>query len=175
MEPVESETKIPGKQKRCGGNEMSNKIDRIKVLKSGLMAGVAEMHEQKILLDRAGGSLAAYLAAIRSVPMLSRAQEIEWAKMRETAESSRLGHVLSNRLALAQVLRLGERVFADEIAIEQVVDELNDLCTADLCTSEERIARARVDFLCGIASLGRGRRRWTRPGGCSEGQTMKRL
>ncbi len=108
--------------------------------------------QQDTSFNRDGGALALYRMEIRSLPPLTQAQEIEWAKKREKAESSKLDHVLSTRLAIVHVLRLGEKVLDGDTAIEQVVDELNDFSDADPF-GENRIARTREDFLRRIMSL----------------------
>src|SRR5688572_11857146 len=113
------------------------------------MSRKIEMHEQKTPFERDGGSLTLYRVAIRSLPMLSHAEEIAWSKKREKAESSRLDHVLSNRLAITYVVRLGAKVLGGEIAIEQVLGELNDRCQAE---PSGRLA-ARESFLRRIEPL----------------------
>src|SRR5687768_18026629 len=110
------------------------------------MSRKIEMHEQKTPFERDAGSLTLYRVAIRSLPMLSHAEEIAWSKKREKAESSRLDHVLSNRLAITYVVRLGAKVLGGEIAIEQVLlGELNDPCQAEPFR-EAGIVAARESF-----------------------------
>ena len=116
------------------------------------MSRKIEMHEQKTPFERDGGSLTLYRVAIRSLPMLSHAEEIAWSKKREKAESSRLDHVLSNRLAITYAVRLGAKVLGGEIAIEQVLGELNDPCQAEPFR-EAGIVAARESFLRRIEPL----------------------
>ena len=90
--------------------------------------------------------LARYLSEIRAIPMISHAQELAWAEQREKGEALKLDHVLSNRLAVDFFLQLGEKVLCDEIALEEVIDGINDSWPADDSNSQERLARARQEF-----------------------------
>jgi RNA polymerase sigma factor (sigma-70 family) len=91
-------------------------------------------------------ALAIYLKEIRGVPLLPHAQELELAKTKVKAESLALNHLFSTRLALAHVLRLGEKLLREEITLDQIVafdDEGVPGCDA----SGARYARARAMFM----------------------------
>ena len=102
-------------------DDTSGAIDSGKVVENQIApADWVEIQEQSNSRGCDGVSLTLYLRQVREVPTLSRAQEIEWAKKREMGESVKLNHLLSNRLALDHVLRLGAKVLGNELAVEQV-------------------------------------------------------
>ena len=100
-------------------------------------------------------SLSLYLKEVRAIPLIAATEEIELAKTREEGEMLALEHILSNRVALDHALGLGERLRHNEIAIEQVIDAIDDRCPAELGHSGENTGRARRDFLDRVESLRR--------------------
>jgi RNA polymerase primary sigma factor len=106
----------------------------------------AKIEHQNGAPDAFHAPLARYLSEIRAIPMISHAQELAWAEQREKGEALKLDHVLSNRVAVDFFLQLGEKVLCDEIALEEVIDGINDAWPADDSNSQERLARAREEF-----------------------------
>jgi RNA polymerase sigma factor (sigma-70 family) len=104
--------------------------------------------------DSLGTPIALYLKDIRAFSALSAAQERDLAKMRDDSEALKLDHILSNRLALDYVLRLGEMVSRDEIRIDQVIDDMGDSVFGGVDLAA-RAGHARSNFLARIAVLRR--------------------
>ncbi len=93
-----------------------------------------------------GASLTFYLKEIRAIPLLVHEQEGALAKRREEGESLALDHILSTRLALDHVLRLGERIRRGEAQIEDVINAIPDACSAVGSEKEAKHSRLRDDF-----------------------------
>lgn len=93
-----------------------------------------------------GASLTFYLKEIRAIPLLLHEHEVALAKRREEGESLALDHILSTRLALDHVLRLGERILDGEAEIEDVIDAIPDASAAVGLEKEANNSRVRDDF-----------------------------
>jgi RNA polymerase primary sigma factor len=94
-----------------------------------------------------GESLTLYLRELRAIPMLAHAQEIELARAREEGESLALNQLLSTRLALNHVLRLGAKLLAGDLAIGEIVEATDDQGCADGQQDGTTKDRLRDDFL----------------------------
>lgn len=102
-----------------------------------------------------GAALTLYLRELRGVPVLAQAQEIELAKAREEGESLALNHLLSSRLALDHVLRLGEKVLVGELPIHAVVEGSDDQTSEDYCEDQAEDDSVRDEFLRKLKRLNR--------------------
>ena len=98
-------------------------------------------------------ALAVYLREIGAIPPLSHDAEVMLAKQKEEGEALALHHTLANDLALAHVLRLGEALLRNEIAIEDIVDGHRELSTTGYPASAEISAQARDEFLRGLQEV----------------------
>ena len=102
-----------------------------------------------------GAALTLYFRELRGVPMLAQPQEIELAKAREEGESLALNHLLSSRLALDHVLRLGEKVLVGELPIHAVVEGSDDQTSEDYCEDQAEDDSVRDEFLRKLKRLNR--------------------
>jgi RNA polymerase primary sigma factor len=92
-----------------------------------------------------------YLQDIRSVPLLSREEEIRLAQLIEEGESQILEEALSSLVALRCALQLGKTVAAGQLSMRDVVNLRVE--TSGEHFSDERILKSR--FRAGIGKLQR--------------------
>jgi RNA polymerase primary sigma factor len=102
-----------------------------------------------------GAALCRYLKELRGVTVLSHEQEIELAKAREEGESLVLNHLLSSRLALDRVLRIGDRVLAGELSIREVVEAGDDQRSGDYPDDQKEDRKVRDEFFRKLQRLRR--------------------
>jgi RNA polymerase primary sigma factor len=98
-------------------------------------------------------SLTLYLTELRAIPLLTPAEEIELAKKREEGESLILDHLLSTRLALTHVLRLGEKVVSGELGVREVVEATDGKRSGAFSEDEAESNGLRDEFLRALPRL----------------------
>jgi RNA polymerase primary sigma factor len=105
------------------------------------------------------GTMTQYLAEVRSIPLLSRGEEVQLAQRMEEGDRRVIEEAFSSLLALRWILELGKRVTAGSMKMRDIVKL--PVKTSGEHFSDERILKAR--FRLGLRKLERAAVRLNRP------------
>jgi hypothetical protein len=104
--------------------------DRLQATRFRVAADSGERNQKKTRLKASErtttDSVPLYLDEIGQIPLLNYEREIEIAQRIENAVAAYYRAILSNPFSLRRVIEVGDSVAADDVALESVIDGLDD-------------------------------------------------